>query len=101
MRPSKWLVFIRPCLAGFDRPLTAPEGDNSSRYQVIIVNKHGIEFYCLLTAYAESEVIYAKICFSPDWDDITCLRFYYRAVNFHVNRPVTPIHSCPKCHKRH
>jgi len=23
MRPSKWLVFIRPSLAGFDRPLTA------------------------------------------------------------------------------
>ena len=22
MRPSKWLVFIRPSLAGFDRPLT-------------------------------------------------------------------------------
>jgi hypothetical protein len=22
MRPSKWLVFIRPFLAGFDRPLT-------------------------------------------------------------------------------
>ena len=25
MRPSKWLVFIRPSLAGFDRPLTLPE----------------------------------------------------------------------------
>jgi hypothetical protein len=25
MRPSKWLVFIRPALAGFDRPLTALE----------------------------------------------------------------------------
>jgi len=24
MRSSKWLVFIRPALAGFDRPLTAP-----------------------------------------------------------------------------
>jgi hypothetical protein len=23
MRSSKWLVFIRPSLAGFDRPLTA------------------------------------------------------------------------------
>jgi len=22
MRPSKWLVFIRPSLVGFDRPLT-------------------------------------------------------------------------------
>jgi hypothetical protein len=22
MHPSKWLVFIRPALAGFDRPLT-------------------------------------------------------------------------------
>jgi hypothetical protein len=30
MHPSKWLVFIRPALAGFDRPLTGDkisEGD--------------------------------------------------------------------------
>jgi hypothetical protein len=26
MLPSKWLVFIRPFMAGFDRPLTAVEG---------------------------------------------------------------------------
>jgi hypothetical protein len=33
MRPSKWLVFIRPSLAGFDRPLTL-DGDQSVRYVV-------------------------------------------------------------------
>jgi hypothetical protein len=26
MRSSKWLVFIRPALAGFDRPLTIKVG---------------------------------------------------------------------------
>ena len=29
MRPSKWLVFIRPFLAGFDRPLTERRRERS------------------------------------------------------------------------
>lgn len=34
MRPSKWLVFIRPSLAGFDRPLTTAASRTFSRSEV-------------------------------------------------------------------
>jgi hypothetical protein len=35
MRPSKWLVFIRPSLAGFDRPLTAVQFE---RIRIFLAN---------------------------------------------------------------
>ena len=41
MRPSKWLVFIRPSLAGFDRPLTTP-ASNLVRYA-----PSGFQYACL------------------------------------------------------
>ena len=39
MHPSKWLVFIRPALAGFDRPLTVcPYPDE---FMVRCLRRHG------------------------------------------------------------
>jgi hypothetical protein len=36
MRPSKWLVFIRPSLAGFDRPLTEHFHEKLFRPDIVV-----------------------------------------------------------------
>jgi hypothetical protein len=42
MRSSKWLVFIRPALAGFDRPLTAII--NSPKFKTSIRPENGTSY---------------------------------------------------------